>query len=94
MLVLHHSCAWRQKWNRVKFCQDGSSIYQKVCKSVTLMHLFINYIDLSHLFEFSLTRLRMKSVRGCTDLPSWPTVNGYRTELIPGVSDQLQTEGT
>lgn len=49
------------------------------------MHLFINYIDLSHLFEFSLTRLRMKSLRGCTDLPSWPTVSG----LIPGAASIL-----
>lgn len=56
ILVLHQSCAWRQKGNSVKVCQDGSSI--NLCKSVTLMHLLINYIDLSHLLEFRLTRLK------------------------------------
>lgn len=85
ILVLHHSYAWRQKWNSAKVCQDGSSIHQKMCKCVTLMYLLINYIDLSHLFEFSPTRWRPKSVRGCTNLPSWPIVRWYRTELTPGV---------
>lgn len=44
ILVLHHSCAGRL--TSVKVCQDGSSIHQKVCKSLTLMHLLINDIHL------------------------------------------------
>lgn len=46
ILVLDHTCAaWRQK--SFKVCQDGSSIFQKMCKSVPFIHLLINYIDLS-----------------------------------------------
>ncbi|XP_059330966.1 U11/U12 small nuclear ribonucleoprotein 48 kDa protein isoform X1 [Ammospiza nelsoni] len=46
ILVLHHTCAaWRRKSATV--CQDGSSVFQIMCKSVTFIHLLINYIDLS-----------------------------------------------
>nr|XP_054488342.1 U11/U12 small nuclear ribonucleoprotein 48 kDa protein isoform X1 [Agelaius phoeniceus] len=37
--------AWRRKSATV--CQDGSSVFQIMCKSVTFIHLLINYIDLS-----------------------------------------------
>lgn len=46
ILVLHCTCAaWRQK--SAKVCQDGSSIFQIMCKSVPFIHLLINYIVLS-----------------------------------------------
>ncbi|XP_039570754.1 U11/U12 small nuclear ribonucleoprotein 48 kDa protein isoform X2 [Passer montanus] len=46
ILVLNHTCAaWRRK--SATICQDGSSTFQIMCKSVTFIHLLINYIDLS-----------------------------------------------
>lgn len=85
ILVLHHTCAaWRRKSATV--CQDGSSIFQITCKSVTFIHLLINYIDLSCIWVI-LKRLKNKIYKrlyllACT---SWPVNSGYRTELITGV---------
>lgn len=56
ILVLHPTCAaWRQK--SAKVCQDGSRIFQIMCKSLTFIHLLINYIDLSCIWV-TLTRLK------------------------------------
>ncbi|XP_068052782.1 U11/U12 small nuclear ribonucleoprotein 48 kDa protein isoform X4 [Anomalospiza imberbis] len=46
ILVLHQTGAARRQ-KSATVCQDGSSIFQIMCKSVTFIHLLINYIDLS-----------------------------------------------
>lgn len=84
ILVLHRTCAaWRQK--SAKVCQDGSSIFQIMCKSVPFVHLLINYIDLSCSWVIFWQGWRIKFMRHCIYWPSWPRGSWYRTEPVPGV---------